>query len=794
MKQRLIIKISLALLVLLAGCSKTEDKYAQSLEKADFYVSKGHEYLGRAVDIYSELLDETSDINARKNLKFKLGNLYLRYGNYDKAISCFDGIETQASKKMLAIAYFKNSQQADALALFESLGELDDDRYLYVYGEALEESNLYDRALNVYGRIPEGSDKYADAQKRINAIGLSEDKLSEGKIEEILSSAPGQDEYPQAGAVILLAEETFEIFEDNTALIDMHFRIKILNERGRQAFSEVKLQYDSTFEDLKLEYARTIKPDGTVIYVGDKNIRDVSLYNNFPLYSNARARIISMPEVSDGVIIEYRARSFRKQLIAKKNFSLLYPLQSGEPIKKATFKLTIPSGRDFNFKFINEEYNTFGAELKPEETIEGDKKIFNWNLIDIPEIIPEPGMPPISQIQPIILLSSFNEWQEIYTWWYGLYKDKIGVDQEIQSRISELIKDVETQEDKVRAIYNFCAQDIRYVAVEYGQAGYEPHQATDIFKNKYGDCKDQAILLIAMLREIGIEAHPVLIGTFGHLNLEEDFPTLTFNHCIAVVNLDGELIFMDPTGQTVSFRDLPGGDQDRKVFVVLEDKHQIMMTPLFESQHNTSHLKMNISINQDESIDILRSVETYGVFQQGQRHWLQFTKPKLVEEVLRSKANGMVPGATLGRYTIENAQDLDKEIILEYEFHAPEFLSRAGELRLVPQLGGIGIGAVSKEARRYPILFSIFSENKSTISFDLDDNLAIEFVPEDIHIESKWFDFENRYTKTEKGISFYERYAIKEKLISQKEYDNYKSLLEDISRKTKQKIIFKRVD
>jgi hypothetical protein len=93
----------------------------------------------------------------------------------------------------------------------------------------------------------------------------------------------------------------------------MHYLVKIFNERGKEEFSELHIGYDSTFEEVKLEYARTIKPDGTVVYVGDKNIRDVSEYLNFPLYSNARIKIISMPEVAEGVIIEYRAKVFRRR-------------------------------------------------------------------------------------------------------------------------------------------------------------------------------------------------------------------------------------------------------------------------------------------------------------------------------------------------------------------------------------------------------------------------------------------------------------------------------------------------
>ena len=99
--------------------------------------------------------------------------------------------------------------------------------------------------------------------------------------------------------------------------------------------------YDSTYEKVELEYARTIKPGGEVIMAGEKDIRDVSRYMNFPLYSNARARIISMPEISEGAIVDYRVRTTQNQLINKEDFDLAYSLKENEPVIHARFSLDI---------------------------------------------------------------------------------------------------------------------------------------------------------------------------------------------------------------------------------------------------------------------------------------------------------------------------------------------------------------------------------------------------------------------------------------------------------------------
>ena len=774
---------------MLVGCSRPKEDKQVRLKKADFYALQGREYISESIQLYKELIKAEKDFQLNNGLRLKLGQLYLEIGNYAQAVDCFKGIESEEAKKNLAIAYFKNSQLSDALAKFEKLGKLDDSEYLYYYGMALEERNLYDKSLDVYNSIPKESEDYSKAEARIKAISLFEDTASGQNLKEIIENSPKQEDYPEAGAVILLADEEFEVFEDATAIFDLHFMVKIFNERGKEQFSEIHIGYDSTFEEVELDFARTITPDGTVTYVGEKNIRDVSVYLNYPLYSNARARIISMPEVREGAIVEYRAKIFRKQLVNKKDFVLNYSIQEGEPIKIAKFTVKMPRERDLNYKIINSEYNKFSAKLNPEINIVDNRKVYSWQMENIPEVLPESDMSPISRTNPIIMMSTFDKWEDIYRWWYDLYKDKIKIDKEIEDKIEELTRDKGSQRDKLRSIYNYCAQDIRYVAVEYGQAGYEPHQAKDIYKNKYGDCKDQAILLIAMLKSIGINAYPVLIGTYEHIDLNKDFPTLVFNHCIAVADFEDELIFMDPTGQTVPFGDLPSMDQDRLVFLILDSEYKIVSTPSFDSQKNFSQITMHIKINKDESIIVKRKADTRGIFGQSQRYWLQFTKPKLIEEILKGTANAIAPGARLINYKVENVDDLDKDIILEYEFQSPEFLTKAGSSRLLSKLGSINIDAVVKEERNYPIEYPILFETRIITDIEIPDSLVIKYLPLNLKFNSEWFEFENTYTKKNKTISFSEKYKLKKRLILQDDYKEYKELLEDIARKINQRII-----
>jgi len=786
-KAKFIIILALSFI---AGCLSANN---QGLEKAKLYSDQSIDFYQKAIREYRQTLSISKD---KESIKFKLGNLYYQHGDYDKAIEVLSGSTSLEARKLLAYSYYRSNDFTDALSVFNKLGELSDDEYLYYYGLTSERLNLFDQSKKLYQQIK--SRQYSLlAGERIKSIDslTQESSIQEldPAIYQIIKNSPKQADYPQAAALILISDEKLDVLADNTAVFERHFLVKILNDRGK-TFGEIEIEYDSTDEKVELLYARTIKPDGEVINVGDKHIRDVSKYLNFPLYSNARVMIVSMPEVAIGSIIEYKVKIYQNRLVNKKDFYTSYLVQESDPVISAKFTVSFPKDRKINLLTLNEKYNYFNAQLAPQITEKDNRKIYYWEFKKTPEIIPEPDMPPASEIVTAFLLSSFDSWEEIYKWWWDLAKDKIAVNEEIKKKVSELIKDKDTDLQKAEAIHNWCVQNIRYVAVEYGEAGHEPHKAVDIFKNKYGDCKDQSVLMVGMLKEAGLDAYLVLIGTKGVFKLEENFPSLLFNHCIVALQIKDDIMFLDPTAETVSFNDLPSADQDRKVFVFFADGGRILTTPLLPSNQNRTEIKTKISIKEDESIQANREVSTYGLFNSVQRYWFKYTMPILIEETLREKANSFSPGAELLDYKIENLEDQQKPIKLVYNFKGPEFLVKAGQARIIPNLGSVDLSYVSKEKRVYPIDLSILSEKVDVAEFAIPGNFKIRFMPESKTEDSKWLSFVNKYETGDGKIIFTQKSIIKTLQVSQEDYQEFKKFLEGLSREINQCIVLEKTD
>ncbi|MBL7730103.1 MAG: transglutaminase domain-containing protein [Chitinophagaceae bacterium] len=176
----------------------------------------------------------------------------------------------------------------------------------------------------------------------------------------------------------------------------------------------------------------------------------------------------------------------------------------------------------------------------------------------------------------------FGDVGDLYNWYKYLYNKCVNKPDELKAKVTELTKGKTSDIDKVKSIFYWVQDNIRYIAFEDGLAGFIPATAQDVYKSKYGDCKGMANLMTEMLKLAGLEAYMTWIGT-RHIPYDYTLPSLAVdNHCISTVILNGKEYFLDGTEKYIPFDDYAWRIQGKEVLIGKGDKYDVKKVPLME--------------------------------------------------------------------------------------------------------------------------------------------------------------------------------------------------------------------
>lgn len=433
--------------------------------------------------------------------------------------------------------------------------------------------------------------------------------------ESLVEEAPDRSDYPDSDGVIMLDQGLVTVDKGGKKTVVVSRRMKVFSKEGRQKYGEVTIPYISESGEPKLNYIRTITPDGEVVKPDKEDIRDITpaRLQQYPMYSDVKNKVISMPGLTNGAIIDYSYTVKPKRFFLKEDFSSSWLFRSKLPTEVSHFQVTVPDGMKL-------EWTDFDSEFSPQVTEQDGQKVFTWKRTNLEKITEEPGMPPINQISGRVLVTSIDSWEYYAKEFWDLAKTQMKPDSDIRQKVQELTKGLTSKEEKVRALYNYVATKVRYVAIELGRSKYKPHKAKEVFHNKYGDCKDKAILLISMLKVAGIQAHPVLIlsGHSSKTDFNQPPPGKGLNHAIVAVELNDEYKVLDPTCDVCPYEYLPNSDRGKKALLInrsTKEVGQILDMKKFDPKASKITVNQSFELNEngDLSTDVQLSYQGFTV-------------------------------------------------------------------------------------------------------------------------------------------------------------------------------------
>ena len=341
---------------------------------------------------------------------------------------------------------------------------------------------------------------------------------------------PAKTYADDVNAVVLLHETETTVKDNGDTVTHVRQVIKVLRPEGRQAAYQ-GVPFD---EETKLSYFKgwSISAKGLEYEAKKDDIFEVSAGEGYEVYSDAKAKVMRIPGVDVGTVVGVEWEQKRHPY----TFEDHWLFQRSEPVQRARFILHLPPKWEFRAAWIHH----------PEQEPQVQGGTYIWELSDIPRIENELEMPHWRALTGQVIITFFSEktkgrsyanWNDYAAWETQLVVPMREASPALQQKVQELAPASMPTLERIKVLARFAQRDIRYAAIEVGIGGFQPHPASQVFSNRYGDCKDKANMLGTMLAQIGVKSYYMPIHTDRGVTLENSPPNMGFNHVILAIQL-----------------------------------------------------------------------------------------------------------------------------------------------------------------------------------------------------------------------------------------------------------------
>lgn len=359
------------------------------------------------------------------------------------------------------------------------------------------------------------------------------------------------------GPVTVLADTTvINIFPSgNNGRYEQQI-LRINNRQGADSLAVFPVTYDPATEEVRFLSAHVVHDDGSSADAPQADDAPVSESVGYETFYDVRNKYVQMPPMRAGDFVEiaYRVLPTTLESLYGDYFGDLQTFGGLAPTLFQQYVVITPDGKPLYTKAVR-----FPGE-STQHTVDGNT-VYSWTARSLAPQISEPSAPPAIEQAPYITVSAFQTWDQFGQWYRQLIRDTFMMnDPELVQTVNQLVAGKATEQAKVDAIYRWVIQNTHYVALEFGIHGYRPYPVTEVFHRRYGDCKDKASLLIAMLHQAGIRSEFVLVRVRELGVIDPTIPSVAdFDH--AIVYVPDLHRYLDGTAEYNGADELPEGDQ-----------------------------------------------------------------------------------------------------------------------------------------------------------------------------------------------------------------------------------------
>jgi transglutaminase-like putative cysteine protease len=512
---------------------------------------------------------------------------------------------------------------------------------------------------------------------------LAADSAPDWVMEQSSRSIPTYSK--EAASAVLLDEGRITVEPDGSMHRSLRYVVRVLNVEGRKA-TVAAIPYFQHFSKIKEFRAWLVSPGGVVKAYGKESIDDVSESQDFELYSDARVRVIRAHNAENGATFAWTATLDEGAMLLQDDWHF----QEEQPVLVSRYVLTLPAG----WEAKGEVFNL--PSLHP--VVEGTT--YTWEARNLPFIKPELAAPGFASVSPWLGVSFYptqgaaggkvvKNWSDLSLWQCRLADTQADVDDRMIAKVRELTANAATPYGKIQAIAHYV-QQIKYVAIETNLArggGYQPHLATQVFNKQYGDCKDKANLMHALLKIAGIDSYLVAIfsGDRDFVHPEWAAPG-QFNHMIIAIKVDadvnapavlvhpalGRLLMFDSTSTLTPVGDLPEDEQSSYALILAGKGGDLVKMPVAPDEANRMTVEIAATLTETGALDATVAIASHGESASRLRGIFTHFAPDQLQHQLDQWISETTKQNTLAR--VEPKDDFDRDqFALNLAFSAPVY-------------------------------------------------------------------------------------------------------------------------
>ena len=590
--------------------------------------------------------------------------------------------------------------------------------------------------------------------------------------EDIAQAKKLREKYTKDDIAILESEETINFDFNKKAgkvTVDHDTKEHLMNINFRTDIHKYEF-YDS--ESSIATFAIKYRNDKTAsFYVKDEFYKDNDLF-----YNDAKVKYMTVDFPVQGYTYHYEVE---KKYEDVKYFTVLY-FNDEYPVLKKTMTFGIPNWLEIELK----EFNFEGYRINKSSRKDGEMTYITYTMDDVPAVYKEEDAPGRSYTYPHIMVLAksytkdgnqttlFKTSDDLYKWYkslIGMMADDTSV---MKSKVAELTAKAKTDEEKIKNIYYWVQDNIRYIAFEDGIAGFKPDESNHVFEKRYGDCKGMANLIKQMLKLAGFDARLCWIGT-KHLAYDYKTPSLAVdNHMICALLYKGKKYFLDGTEKFNSFGEYAERIQNKEVMIEDGDKYLIEKIPATNSDANKELFKATLSIENEHLIGACNHnyigesraqfLNIYNSFETNKK------KERLEGYLSKQDKNILV-----SEIKTTDFQNRDTKLNIDYKIDiANKVSSFDNEMYIDLEFMNEYKGFALKD-RKIDYEMDYKTTYDSQINLKIPEGYKVTRLPSNLSIKETNFDINITFEKTDKEIIYKKSFIFKNGCIKATEMDKW---------------------